>query len=177
VPVTRALVPTAGAPTLLADFVSTERAGLVRFAYLLCGDRHRAEDLVQDVLITLHRKFGAQFAVTSPVAYTRAAIVRANVNWYRVARNSEVPRPEFADVVARDDITDPDPIWAALRHLGSRERAVIVLRFHYDLPDAQIADLIDCRRGTVRSLASRALAQLRANSDVLAMVDRQGDPR
>jgi len=73
--------------TLIGDTTlersAAEHSGLTRFAYLLCGDRQRAENLVQDTLLAMHRRFGAVITVDNPVAYARRAIVNSNISLAR----------------------------------------------------------------------------------------------
>jgi RNA polymerase sigma-70 factor (sigma-E family) len=150
-----------------------ERHGLelLRFAYLLCGDRQRAEDLLQDVLLNLHRRFPDVLAVDNPIGYARRALANANVSRARRFSSSEVTVAVLPDAAAEsDDPADRDALWQALRRLPVRQRTVLVLRFYADLSDADIAAALGARRGTVRSLASRALAALRADESL------QGDP-
>jgi RNA polymerase sigma-70 factor (sigma-E family) len=136
---------------------------LLRFAYLLCGDRYRAEDLLQDVLLAMYRRFGDDVPLDNPLAYARRALVNANISRARRALSSEVVLDELGDAAApeRDDAAERDSLWRALRRLPTRQRTVLVLRFYEDATDADIAAVLDCRRGTVRSLVSRALAALR----------------
>jgi RNA polymerase sigma factor (sigma-70 family) len=72
--------------------------------------------------------------------------------------------PETADGGFDDAVVDHDRMWHALATLPPRQRTVLVLRFYEDLPDAEIARLLDAKEGTVRSLASRALQTLRSGA-------------
>ena len=136
---------------------------LLRFAYLLCGDRYRAEDLLQDVLLAMYRRYGDDLPLDNPVIYARRALVNANISRARRASSSEVVLDVLGDATAadRDDSAERDSLWRALRRLPIRQRTVLVLRFYEDATDADIAAVLGCRRGTVRSLVSRALAVLR----------------
>ncbi|GAB2482148.1 SigE family RNA polymerase sigma factor [Jatrophihabitans fulvus] len=156
----------AGAVTL-AGFARASGPDLLRFAYLLAGDRHRAEDLLQEVLLAMHRRFGdGELPLDNPVGYARRALANQNVSWSRRGASSEVVTDEFAasdTAVAADDPADRDALWHALRRLPVRHRTVLVLRYYADATDDDIARVLDCRRGTVRSLASRGLAALRGD--------------
>lgn len=162
--------PTFGSPdseTIEDVAAFTQRCGLdlLRFAYLLCGDRHHAEDLLQDVLLNLHRRFPDGLTMTNPVAYARRALANANISRARRAANREVVLatvPEHT-AAAQPDPAERDLLWQALRRLPARQRTVLVLRYYADAADSEIADVLGCRRGTVRSLASRALAVLRTD--------------
>lgn len=150
--------------TSLAQFAAQHSVALTRFAFLLCGDHQRAEDLVQDAYLALHRRFGAVLTVEAPVAYARRSIVNAHISQARRRSASERVTddlPEFAATAA--DTAEQDAMWRALTVLPERQRAVLVLRYYLDLPDAEIAGLLGCRTGTVRSLATRAFAALRTS--------------
>ena len=138
---------------------------LLRFAYLLCGDRQRAEDLLQDVLLGMYRRFPDGLPLDNPVGYARRALANANVSRARRASSGEVVVPLFPDGAAPEapDPAERDALWQALRRLPVRQRTVLVLRFYLDAPDREIADVLGCRPGTVRSLASRGLAALRTD--------------
>ena len=133
---------------------------LTRFAYLICGDRHRADDLTQDALLAMHRRFGATLSLENPLAYARRAIVNANISWSRRSQRRELPTDSVPD--RQEDFSPPDDqLWQLLGSLGDRQRAVLVLRYYLGYPDVDIAETLGCRRATVRSLAARALTELR----------------
>jgi RNA polymerase sigma-70 factor (sigma-E family) len=142
-----------------------ERCGLdlLRFSYLLCGDRYLAEDLLQDVLLAMYRRFGDSLPLDNPNAYARRALANANVSRARRASSRELPVDALPDQPAAtgDDPAERDELWQALRRLPVRQRTVLVMRFYADATDSEIGAALDCRRGTVRSLASRGLAALR----------------
>lgn len=149
-------------PTL-ADFAAAQSVALTRFAYVLCGDHQRAEDLVQETFLAIHRRFGDLLPVTAPIAYARKTLVNAHLAASRRRSAGELPLAELPDVPAPSADPDlPQLLWQALAALPARQRAVLVMRYYLDLPDQAIADALDCRPGTVRSLASRALAGLRS---------------
>ena len=146
----------------VADLAERHGLDLLRFAYLLCGDRHRAEDLLQDVLLSLHRKFPGPMPLDNPVGYARRALANANVSRARRSSSTELVVGELPETAtAEADPAERDLLWQALRRLPVRQRTVLVLRFYADATDPDIAAALGCRRGTVRSLASRALATLR----------------
>lgn len=154
----------------LSGFARERGAELLRFAYLLTGDRQRAEDLLQEVLLAMHRRFGNDpLPLDNPVGYARRALANQNVSWARRSASREVVTDVFSGPEAAapaDDPADRDALWQALRRLPVRPRTVLVLRYYADASDEDIARALDCRRGTVRSLASRALATLR-DDDIL----------
>jgi len=151
----------------LGDFAREHGLGLTRFAYLVSGDRGRAEDLVQDVLLAMHRRFGARLQIERPLAYARRAIVNANTSWARRRSSSEILTGADLD----GPVSDSDPgtaesLWQLVGGLPHRQRVVLVMRYYLGYSDAEIAEALGCRRGTVRSLASRALADLRTSNDI-----------
>jgi RNA polymerase sigma-70 factor (sigma-E family) len=152
----------------VSDFSRRCSLDLLRFAYLLCGDRHRAEDLLQEVLLAMYRRFGDDLPLDNPVGYARRALANANISWSRRAASRELISETFPDDVS---LESPDPavrdaLWQSLRRLPVRQRTVLVLRFYADATDAEIATALGCRQGTVRSLASRALAALRLDTSL-----------
>jgi len=143
-----------GLPQSFADVYADQYAGLVRLAALLSGSVDTAPDLVQDCFVRLH---GRWTSVREPLPYLRRSVVHACASHHRrvaVARRNPPPGPRAAELGA-DELGD------ALAALPARQRAAVVLRFYGDLPDADIARALRCREGTVRSLVSRALADLR----------------
>lgn len=149
-------------PISLTDFAARDGQALLRFAYLLCGDRGLAEDLVQDTYLALYRRFGEVLDLAAPVAYARRAIVNAHVSSRRrpmTGRTVLGPVPEA--VVDPIDPGEQDAMWRRLDRLPARQRSVLVLRYYLDYPDSDIARLLGCREATVRSAATRAFATLR----------------
>jgi RNA polymerase sigma-70 factor (sigma-E family) len=144
------------------DFVRTRSVALLRVAYLLTGDRHAAEDLLQEVLEQVYVRWPR--VQISPEAYARRALVNRSINRWRWRAR----RPEQAlgdnDGVARDhadDIALRQAVVAALRTLPPRQRAAVVLRYLEDLSVADVAVTLRCSEGAVKSHASRGLARLR----------------
>jgi RNA polymerase sigma-70 factor (sigma-E family) len=146
------------------EYARTNVAGLLRLAAVLSGDRHLAEDVVQEVLFRASRQWDRIGDLAVPDAYLRRMVVNEYLAWRRKwGRYS--PRPQ---VDTRDVVPDPaealalrDELAVRLDALPARQRTVLVLRYYADLPDDQIADVLGCSRGTVRSIAARALAALR----------------
>jgi len=144
----------------VAELAREHGLALTRFAYLICGDRDRAQDLVQDALLAMHRRFGPDLPISNPLAYARRAVINGNISWSRRPLRREVPSAELPERAIETAAPD-DRLWQLLQALDRRPRAVLVLRYYLGYPDAEIADLLDCRRATVRSIAARALAELR----------------
>jgi len=149
------------APDHFATFVRERHTALLRFAHVLAGDRHVAEDLVQDALERSGLSWRRIRRQDDPEGYVRRTIVNRYLNRTRALRRerlvAEPPDPSVADHEPVDD-----EAWRLLATLPRQQRAVLVLRFYLDLSDAQIADTLGCSVGTVKSNASRAMAKLRA---------------
>jgi RNA polymerase sigma-70 factor (sigma-E family) len=145
------------------DFVRTRSTGLLRIAYLLTGDRHAAEDLVQEVLEQMYGKW--RRITGAPEAYARRALVNRSTNrWRRRGRRPETPLAHH-DVAApdhSDDVVIRGTVVEALRSLPPSQRAAVVLRYLDDLPVAEVASALNCTEGTVKSNTSRGLEKLRA---------------
>jgi len=146
------------------EFVRGRGGALLRFAFLLCGDRHRAEDLVQEALMRCYHRWRRIERLAGPEAYVRKAILRQFLSWRRLRSSREITADRLPDRQVTgdaDDFAERSAIRDVLTSLPRRQRAVLVLRFYEDLPDAAIADLLECSPATVRVHASRALAGLR----------------
>ncbi|GAA0924952.1 DNA-directed RNA polymerase sigma-70 factor [Virgisporangium aurantiacum] len=147
-------------------FVRARTGALLRTAYLLTGDRHLAEDLVQDALAKAHRARRRLTSESHLEAYTRTAIYHLHIRWWqRRKARSEVLAGEWAD--PRDPTDHPDRVALrlslqhALAQLNRRQRLAVVLRYFEDKTERETAELLSCSVGTVKSLTSRALARLR----------------
>lgn len=138
------------------EFLRSEWPRLVKLGRLLTGSAELGEDLAQDAILGLLRKPH----VREPRAYLRRSLVNAAINagrrrareWAHLSTIREAPAAEPPGT---------DDLWPLVIGLPARQRAVLVLRFYEDLSEAQIARLLDCRPGTVKSLCSRALDRLR----------------
>ncbi|MEU6850589.1 SigE family RNA polymerase sigma factor [Actinacidiphila alni] len=146
------------------EFVAARGPRLLRVAWLLTGDPHLAEDLLQTVLARVWPKWH-RIADDSPEAYVRKALVHTHASWWRRRWRGEVPHGELPD---RPQPADPygdvdleQVLAAAIRELPVRQRAVVVLRYFEDLSVADTAEVLGCTEGTVKSQASKALRALR----------------
>ena len=144
------------------DFVRVASPGLLRTAYLLCGDRGHAEDMVQTALLRTARRWSA--ARGQPTAYTRRVVVNLAKDRWR-SRGRRPVENEPVEVAL-----DPADAEVVLRHsllplvltLPARQRAVLALRFLDDLSVEETAAGIGCSPGTVKSQTHDALNRLRA---------------
>jgi RNA polymerase sigma-70 factor (sigma-E family) len=154
-----------------AEFVAGSQARMVRLGELLTGDRGRAEDLAQEGYARAYAAWG-RIRGGDPTAYVRRCIVNANIDWWRRRtwrERTRSPVPEAADRTdVAGDVAARTVVLAALARLTSRERAVLVLRFYLDLTEAQIAKELGIAPGTVKSAGARALAKLRADTELRA---------
>jgi RNA polymerase sigma-70 factor (sigma-E family) len=147
-----------------ADFVRARGHALLRSAYLLTGDRHLAEDLVQEALARTHRAWNRLDDVGNAEAYARRTMYHAQVSVWRRRRVAESLPGELPDVPGGDhaDATACRiAVQQALRSLSARQRAVMVLRYFEDHTEAEAAEMLDVSVSTVRTQTARALARLR----------------
>jgi len=145
------------------DFVRRRSTGLLRVAYLLTGDRHAAEDLLQEVLEQMYVRWRRIHG--APEAYARRALVnRATNRWRSRARRPETPLDAHHEQPGPDhgdDVAVRSAVLGALRELPAKQRAAVVLRYLDDLPVHEVAAALGCSEGTVKSNASRGLDRLR----------------
>ncbi|MBB2940842.1 RNA polymerase sigma-70 factor (sigma-E family) [Actinoplanes lutulentus] len=147
------------------EYVRARGDALRRFAYLLCGDRHLGEDLVQEVLVKAYRRWH-RIEADQPDSYLRTALVRSHVSWLRRRSSGERPGAVAEDRPIAGDMADEQAtradLWTRLALLSRAQRAVLVLRYYEDLDDKQIAEVLRCSPSTVRVHAARGLSRLRA---------------
>jgi RNA polymerase sigma-70 factor (sigma-E family) len=145
-------------------FVADSSDGLLRTAYLIVWDLPEAEDLVQETLFKVAKRWPRVSRMDHPVAYARRILVNLALDGRgkRARRRAElsgaaVGEPAGAAAVPTDA---HDDLYAALAALPPRQRAVLVLRYFLDLPEAEVACALRCSIGTVKSTSSRGLARL-----------------
>jgi RNA polymerase sigma-70 factor (sigma-E family) len=150
-------------PSGFDDFVRSRTPALLRAAYLLTGDQHLAEDLVQSALARTHRAWERLDRVGNAEAYTRKVMYHLQVSWWRRRRVAEVLPGVLPERMSEGvDPTLRMTLRAALLTLPPRQRAVIVLRFFEDCTEAETAHLLGVTIGTVKSQTAKALTKLRA---------------
>lgn len=144
---------------------------LLRSAYLLCGDLHRAEDLVQEALVKVALRW-RRLRDGNPTAYARTIVVRDHISAMR--RRRETPVSEVVGETAVS--SDPDTelvVRRALARLTPAQRAVLVLRHFDDLTERETAGVLGVSIGTVKSQNSAALARLRTGApELLDLIGR-----
>jgi RNA polymerase sigma-70 factor (sigma-E family) len=147
------------------EFVAARGRDLWRTAWLLTGDSHKAEDLVQTTLAKCWGRWSSITRDGSAEAYVRRALVNTYTDWWRRKWNAERPTavlPETA-VTWTAGVEERQDTLAALALLPRGQRAVLVLRFYDDLTEVQTAEVLGISVGTVKSQTSRALSALRSS--------------
>lgn len=155
------------------SYVLARQRSLLRSAYLLTGDVHGAEDLVQAALLKAWSRWSRVADMDDPDAYVRKVLVNTFFTWRRRRWHQEMPTAQVPQTVV-DDPTEPVAeelwVWSRLQVLTPRQRAVVVLRFYEDLSQEQVAGLLGCGVGAVKTHCSRALEKLRRPAPVLREV-------
>ncbi len=150
-----------GRPTFEQLYVSSYQR-LVRLGYVMTGSKEVAEDLVQESFVRLHRHYDR---IDAPERYARQAVVNACKSHFRRAARERDRRPLLYIVDGSRPTggaaSQPGDLHDVLLALPYRQRAAIVLRYYLDLSEAEIADALGCRPGTVGSLIHRGLERLR----------------
>jgi RNA polymerase sigma-70 factor (sigma-E family) len=140
---------------------------LLRFAMVIACDPHVAEDVVQDVLVRAHGRWDRITRLEHPEAYLKRMIVNEFLSWRRRSARVVVYAHEALDAAsphAPDHArahSERDDLMRRIATLPAKQRAVVALRFYDGRADSEIAEILGCSEGTVRSHASRALATLR----------------
>jgi RNA polymerase sigma-70 factor (sigma-E family) len=164
-----ATVTDAGRPAVLAspahvaDLYRAHLPGATRLAYLLTGDRATAEDVAQEAFLRVASRLGGLRDEGAFGAYLHRAVVNGVRNRARRLRLERRHAPAPATPYELPDVATRDVLWDALLRLPNRQRAALVLRFWLDLTEAQIAERLGCRPGTVKSTVARGLAALRTD--------------
>jgi RNA polymerase sigma-70 factor (sigma-E family) len=146
------------------EFVQARGTALARTAYLIVGDAHRAEDVLQTALAETYVRWRQIRRPDAAEAYVRKAIVTTNAAWWRKRASRELVHdtlPEGIHGDRADELADRHTVLPLLRQLSARQRAVIVLRFFDDLSEADTAELLGCSVGSVKQHTTRALERLR----------------
>ncbi|WP_308167635.1 SigE family RNA polymerase sigma factor [Catellatospora tritici] len=165
-------------------FVRARSAALARTAYLLTGDRHQAEDLLQDALARVAERWSAVIRGGDPEPYVRRMLyTRAVDGWRSRQRRATLDttaaqqRPELrGQADDADAVTRRLVLRDALARLTPRQRAVLVLRFYEDLTEVQTAEALNCSHNTVKSQTRHALQRLRELAPELADLFGPGTP-
>jgi RNA polymerase sigma-70 factor (sigma-E family) len=147
-------------------FVQEFAESLHRTAYLLCGDWHQADDLVQEALAKAYSNWRKVQRADSPSAYVRRILINESRRTWRRNRHSAaqpgVYPADFAEADMSDKVVDRAELIEALQSLTARQRATVVLRFLEGLSERETAAILRCSLGTVKSQTSRALVKLKS---------------
>ncbi len=164
-------------PLSFVEFVTARSHALLRSAWLLTGDAGRAEDLLQTALAKAWRHWRTVERAGSPEAYVRRILFTTHATWWRRGWRSEFPVGELPDVSGGTDVASDaatrDAVRHALAQLSYQTRAIVILRYIEDRPVAEVATVLGCSQGMVKTQARRALAALR-NSPDLRSITYQG---
>lgn len=138
---------------------------LLSTAYAVCGDRQLAEDAVQSALIKAYRSWHRVRDAESSEAYLRKMVVNELLGWrrrksWRVVSLDRTAEP--ARTSHENEVVEHELVWSLVSDLPPRQRAVIVLRYYEGLSEAEIAEILGIRPGTVKSQSAAAMAHLRA---------------
>lgn len=166
-----------------ADFTAylqARQGRLLRTAYLLTGDQHQAEDLLQTSLAKLYLAWDRVKDRESVDAYIRRIMVNENNSlWRRAWRRRELSTDQVPDGTGETPAYDDGAgtaLWAAVQTLPRKARAVLVLRYYEELTEAETAEVLGIAVGTVKSQTSRALATLRervADDQILGLREEE----
>jgi len=139
---------------------------MVRLAYALTGDAGHAEDVAQAAFARAYASWGRVRRAGDPDAYVRRIVINEHRSRFRKHRVAEELRGDLGETLGGEQQgpEERQALLDALRALGPRQRAVVVLRYWLDLSEAETAAALNCSVGTVKSQASRALATLRKSA-------------
>jgi RNA polymerase sigma-70 factor (sigma-E family) len=156
------------------QFARAQLPRLLRYATMLTGKPELAQDLVQDVLVKVHRNWARVAAANASQRYVTRMVTHEYLSWRRrwavrhIFATADVgDLADLGDIASVEDhpsrLATHDDLWRRLAGLPRQQRAVLVLRYYEGLPDAEIADVLGCSTTTVRGYAYRALATLRVD--------------
>ena len=164
-------------PVGFAQFVEAREQALQRTAWLLTGDRELAEDLVQTSLVRAWPRWDRIRRRDDPEVYVRRIMVNTWATWARRRWRAERVTDTVPDAPAPGDVASDVAVRlvvrGALASLTARQRAVLVLRVFDDLSEVQVAQVLDCAVGTVKSTMSQALAKLRDDPRLAELMGAQ----
>ena len=139
-------------------------APLCRLAFVIIGDRALAEEIVMEALLRTFSGFGRLRDPKRADVYLRRAVINLSRSGIRRRMLERRVSAETRDALVVDSAgrisEDVEVVWAAVRELPDRQRACVVLRYYEDFSEAQIAEVLDCAVGTVKSQLSKARAKL-----------------
>ncbi|WP_308167496.1 SigE family RNA polymerase sigma factor [Catellatospora tritici] len=152
------------------EFATTRLAALSRYAVMLTGDQHLAQDLVQETMVRAQLHWRKVSRAESPERYVKRMMINQYLDWRRGSwfRRVFLRADPDETVAVPHDLAERsaqrDVIWSVLATLPRQQRAALVLRYYEDLADAEIADMLGCTVGTARGYISKALTRLRESA-------------
>jgi RNA polymerase sigma-70 factor (sigma-E family) len=167
-------------------FVADTAEGLLRSAYLVAWDFAEAEDLVQECLFQIARRWPRVRKMEHRAAYARTVLVHLALDGgkHRSRRRAELGPASAGVISEREDdaavrvlgrVDASTDLLRALGELAPRQRVALVLRYFEDLSEAEVATVMGCSVGTVKSTTSRALDRLREAMEQLDATATQDD--
>lgn len=159
------------------QFVTDRLDRLLRYATAMTCDRYLAQDIVQEVLLRAQRRWGRIGAMDAPYLYVQRMVTNEYLSWRRRRAARDIASPAAAIDALTPPVGDPavrhaerDAMRARIAQLPRKQRAALVLRYYEDRNDDEIATVLKCTAGTVRSHISRALQTLRADNRVMEVL-------
>jgi RNA polymerase sigma-70 factor (sigma-E family) len=168
----------AEARTDLAEFIAARSQSLLRAAWLLTGDQHKAEDLLQTVLADLWARRGRSGEIANVDAYARRMLYTTYLTWWRRRWRFEVPTSALPEHHDGTDLAEDAARRAAVRvglaRLSRRQRATLVLRFFEDRSVEATAAVLGCSTAAVKTHTARGLAVLRSDENLRELIHPGG---
>lgn len=153
------------------EFVSSRSRSLLQSAYLITGNLADAEDLVQSALAKTYQAWDRIEDRKALDGYVRRAMVNTHISSWRRRKIDEYPTDDVPEIPVADAPVSSelqDALQRAISRLPHRMRAAVVLRFFEDMTEAEVADVLGVSQGTVKSTVSRAVAKLRADTELFS---------
>jgi RNA polymerase sigma-70 factor (sigma-E family) len=151
-------------------YVERHSRALLHTAFRLTGNRLHAEDLVQTTLAETWEHWDDIRSKAALEGYVRRTMANTHTSWWRIRRVQEYLTDDLPEQLWEDPGPDQidlrQTILKALDVLSTRQREVVMLRYYHDLSETQAATMLGVKTGTVKTIASRALATLRTNDDL-----------
>ncbi|RSM72660.1 SigE family RNA polymerase sigma factor [Kibdelosporangium aridum] len=159
------------------QFVTDRLDRLLRYATAMTCDRYLAQDIVQEVLLRAQRRWARIAAMDAPYLYVKRMVTNEYLSWRHRKAARDIASPSRTIDALTPPVGDPavqhaerDAMRARIAVLPRKQRAALVMRYYEDCTDAEIATVLNCTEGTVRSHISRALKALRADNRVMEVL-------